>query len=364
MSRERRASWVRIGVVVLTTLFISTLHYVVPASSLRWHYIFQRLFYLPVVYAGLHFGWGGGLAAAVFAGLTYLPHITANWSVLPQYAINQYVEIIVLCSAGILTGVLVDRERKQKRASQEAAERVSRIYEELQQNFERMKRAERLYALGQLSAGLAHEIRNPLASIAGAVGILRRNPGSERKQTECLEIIDKECQRLNRLLTNFLEFARPRAPRYQRGELAPVLDSVIDLAAHAIDRDSITLHRQIAADLAPIECDPEQLKQVLLNLIINSVQAMQEGGQITLAARIQDSKLLIQVQDQGRGIDPANMDRIFDPFFTTKESGTGLGLSVAHQIVVQLGGMITAQKNPGRGMTFSVWLPTGPGRVL
>lgn len=220
-----------------------------------------------------------------------------------------------------------------------------------------MKRVERLSAVGQLSAGLAHEIRNPLASIAGAVGIIERNSGSESKRSECLNIIKRETERLNRLLTSFLDFARPRPPQYQTISLPEALDSVVALATHAVNHKRIARRKEVPASLPALECDPEQLRQVLLNLLINAIQASPSGGDVVLTARHAGSRVLIQVKDGGSGIPPEIREKIFDPFFTTKESGTGLGLSVAHQIIEQHGGILTAEANPDKGMTFSVALP-------
>jgi signal transduction histidine kinase len=227
-----------------------------------------------------------------------------------------------------------------------------------------MKRSERLSAVGQLSAGLAHEVRNPLASIGGAAAILRKRPESEERREEFLEIIEKECLRLNRLLTNFLEFARPRPPQYQLAEVGPILESVVGLAAHAVGRQPIQLHTEIAPDVPAVVCDPEQIKQVLLNLTINSVQAMPDGGEIVLSTLVDGARVVIEVKDQGPGVSPENLDKLFDPFFTTKDTGTGLGLSVAHQIVSQHGGILNAKNNSDGGATFSLFLPIQHGRVL
>jgi signal transduction histidine kinase len=221
-----------------------------------------------------------------------------------------------------------------------------------------MKRAERLFALGQLSAGLAHEVRNPLASIAGAAGILQRRLRPEEKDRECVDIIAKECRRLDSLLSHFLDFARPRAPKYQAIDSASLFDSVIQLAEHAAGgQQPIAFRKELEATLPPFEGDPELLTQVLLNLVINAIQAMPEGGDVFLSARSRNGRVLIQVRDEGCGIVPADRDRIFDPFFTTKETGTGLGLSVAHQIVEQHGGILSAEANLEKGTTFSVLLP-------
>ena len=137
-----------------------------------WHGIFQRLYYLPVVYAAIAFGWIGGLAAAVAAALLYIPHIVMMWGHEQHYAMEQYAEIFMFLAVGIVTGVLSDRERKRRNELQITARKLSQVYRELQDTFEQVKRADRLSAIGQLAAGLAHEIRNPLASIDGAAEVL------------------------------------------------------------------------------------------------------------------------------------------------------------------------------------------------
>ncbi len=338
-------------------LAISALHQITPLSALHWHNVFQHLYYLLIVFAGLSFGWLGGLGTGLLAGISNTPHDIMALEVSPGYAVDQLLDIPIFCAAGVLTGILEERGRKQRAELERTTKRLSEVYQELQDNFERMKRSERLFALGQLSAGLAHEIRNPLASVAGAAGILQRNPGLGRKEAECIDIISKECQRLNRLVTNFLDFARPRTPHYQRLDAAAALDSVLELAGHALGAQRVTLRTEVSPHLPAVECDPELLKQVLLNLVMNAIQSMPEGGEVVVSAMARQDRLLIQVKDGGCGIKAEDRDRIFDPFFTTKENGSGLGLSVAHQIVEQHGGLLTAEANPGKGMTFSVLLP-------
>lgn len=347
--------------MVAAVVSISLLHHIVPPSSIHWHNIFQYLYFLPIAWAALSFGWRAGLAAALLAGVSHLPDTIAYWKALPDSAIDQATDIPLFCLAGVFTGLMAERERRQRLDLERTTQRLSEVYQELQRNFEQMKRAERLYAAGQISAGLAHEIRNPLASIAGAAGILQRSAPAGPRQAECLEIITIECQRLNQLLTNFLDFARPRPPQYRTVAIAGFLDSVIALALHAIGDRPITLHKDVQAGLAPVECDPELMKQVLLNLLINAFQAMPEGGNVWIAARPQEGRVMVRVKDEGCGIRVEDRDKIFDPFFTTKDNGTGLGLPVAHQIVEQHGGILTAEANAGKGMTFSVVLPLGQG---
>jgi len=160
-----------------------------------------------------------------------------------------------------------------------------------------------------------------------------------------------------RLVIHFLDFARPRTPNYQSTDVGTVIESLVELAAHAVGQKPISLRRSVSQQVGTIECDPELLKQVLLNLVINAVQGTPDGGEVLVAARTRDGRVLIEVRDEGCGISAADRDKIFGPFFTTKENGTGLGLSVAHQIVEQHGGILTAESNATRGMTFSVLLP-------
>jgi two-component system sensor histidine kinase HydH len=362
-----RGSRIPITVAAGSIVFVTAGQYLIPGSLVLWHSIFQHLYVLPVVFAALYLGWRGGLIAAALAAVLYTPHILGGLGErepFPGYMVDQAAEVVDFFLAGLVMGVLADRERRRRRDLQQKTEQLSRVYRELQDNFERMKRAERLYAVGQLSAGLAHEIRNPLAGIEGAAAVLQQDSGPGERRHEFLEIIQKECRRLNRLLTNFLDFARPRAPAYLQVDVGQLIDSVMGLAAHAIGRQNIVLRKDMPANLPALECDPEQLKQVLLNLTINAIQAMPNGGEVVLAARQQDAKVLIQIGDQGGGISAEDLDKIFDPFFTTKEDGTGLGLSVAYQIVGQHGGVLTAENNLDKGTTFSVLLPLQHERAV
>ncbi len=312
---------------------------------------FALVYSVPVALAALSEGWLGGVAVAVLSsiGLFALPQHNA--------VAGKIAESLALLCLAWLVDLVAARERRLSHHYQQVAEQLSSVYEKVQANFDGMKRAERLSAIGQLSAGLAHEIRNPLASISGAAAILARRQDLDSKNARCLEIITSECQRLNGLLTNFLNFARPRPPRLQSVQLEPVLENVLGLASHGVRGKTVHLEKRIEPGLPPVECDSEQLEQVLLNLMINAIEASSDGGTVTLSAQAKEGRIAIGVVDHGYGVAPAHIDSLFDPFFTTKEHGTGLGLPVAHQIVRQMGGSLLARANADRGMTFSVVLP-------
>jgi two-component system sensor histidine kinase HydH len=303
---------------------------------------------LPVAVSALVDGWRGGLAAAVLSSTAVFTRPGG-----PSVANSAATSIALVCLSLIIA--FIDRGRRQKKP--EATAKPGFECESVQTNFEGMKRVERLSALGQLSAGLAHEIRNPLASIAGAAAILQRNEDLTPKHAKCIDIITNESRRLNGLLTNFLNFARPPAPHFQAINLHAVLDSVLSLANHGIRDIAVHCEKHIPPNLPRVEGDPEQLEQVLLNLMINAIEASPNGETVKISAEVEHCKVVIKVIDQGHGVPAANIDRLFDPFFTTKEHGTGLGLPVAHQIMTQMGGAILAQRGGERGMVFSVVLP-------
>jgi signal transduction histidine kinase len=341
---------------------ITVAHYALPGSLFLSHEILERLYYLPIVYAAISFGWFGGLVSAVCSGICYTPHIIMAWSSTPQLRAGKYAEIVVFIAVGVTTGVLSDRERRRTRELEQSAAQLRQLYGEIQKSVDYLKRAERLSAVGQLAAGLAHEIRNPLASIEGAIDIVEKTTSGQRRH-EFLGIMKKETQRLKRLLTNLLDFARPRAPEMRATQIDFIIDSVLQLTRHTAEQRQIELKTEIAFPLPVLECDAEQIKQVLLNLTLNALQATSAGGRVSLSVRKQNESWLIQVADDGCGIGKAELERIFDPFYTTKEGGTGLGLAVSSQIISQHHGTITAEKNVDKGMTFNVTLPMRQGGV-
>jgi signal transduction histidine kinase len=357
---QRNKRW-QAAALAGSVLALSAAQQLLPMERVHIHNFLQHLYFLPLVVAGLTFGWQGALWAGLGVAAAQTPHILRSWGPQHVNAIDQLLELPVFLLAGLVAGLLTEKEKQQRGRLEMTKRQLEEVYEELQQNVERLKKAERLSAAGQLAAGLAHEIRNPLASISGAAGILARGNAPPENVEACLEIIDKESQRLNRLLTSFLEFARPRPPRFQRLEPAALLDSVVALAMHNDGASGVRLSREIQAPLPELDGDPEQLKQVLLNLVINAMQASPEGGRVRLLAESAGGRLGISVCDEGPGAPPEVLEHIFEPFFTTKKKGTGLGLAVAAGIVHQHGGSLTASNNPRGGMTFRMELPLDHG---
>lgn len=354
----RWTAW-RTGLFAAVCL-IGILQLLTPPTLVHWLYILQRAYYIPIVLAGLWWGWKHGLAVALVSGASFAIGTPSIWNVRRVDVLDQCLEISVFCLVGLTSGILSDRRRSQERSLQETTHELLRTHLELQDNFENMKRSERLSSLGQLAAGLAHEIRNPLASIEGAAAILQRENGNEERRIEFLDIIQKESRRLDGLLTRFLKFAKPPEPNLRTVEVGELLDAVTSLAQRTIPGGRLEIFEDVQPGLSALQCDLDQMKQVLLNLVINAVQAMPEGGRVRLAMHQDESRVTIDVEDEGSGVSQENVERVFDPFFTTKASGTGLGLPVADQIVRQHAGTLTISRNTSRGATFRISLPLRP----
>jgi len=195
MEIHSKHNWIGFSAIAASIVCIGLLRQLIPHTAILLDNVLQNLYMLPIVIAALYHGWRGGVCAAIFSGACDALFTLGSLAMLrslPVHLSGQSAETVDFLLVGIVAGILADRERDQKRALQKTTLELRSVYSELQENFEHMKRAERLYAVGQLSAGLAHEIRNPLASLSGAIGILKRNPTAEDKRLECLDIMDKE----------------------------------------------------------------------------------------------------------------------------------------------------------------------------
>lgn len=348
---------VKAGLIVVLVIALAVFTWIVPPHALVLHNVLHHLNILPFMLAGMFFGWRGALQTVLLATVLQAPSIYRHWHRMPLDAQDQIVELSTFGAAGVIGGLLADRERMQRKRVEDTKAELEHVYIELRQNIEHLKKTERLTAAGQLSASLAHEIRNPLASISGAAGILSRGQVSAGDRAECLDILIKESHRLNKLLTNFLDFARPRLPRMQSTESGELIRAVVQLAQHSAVQRQVVLEVHTEARNREIECDPEQIKQLLLNLILNAVQASPHGGQVRIHSFFVVDTLIMEVSDDGAGIAPEERDKIFDPFFTTKENGTGLGLAIAANIAAQHSGTLTFVPGADHGATFRLELP-------
>jgi two-component system, NtrC family, sensor histidine kinase HydH len=242
------------------------------------------------------------------------------------------------------------------------------MVERLQRSELEVLRNEQLAAVGQLAAGIAHELRNPLMPIKMLVqAALERNDG-EGLCGRRLEVVAEEIERLERSIAAFLDFARPVTPHKTVFDIVPVVEQALELVAARSRKQNVRICEELPDSAVTITADSSQIRQVLVNLLLNALDAMPEGGTVTVTVGQtsynhpaplppDDRRCEIRIADSGRGVDPGALDRIFEPFVTTKETGTGLGLSICRRIIVAHGGEITARNLVPHGAEFEIRLP-------
>jgi signal transduction histidine kinase len=332
---------------------------------------FWVLLFLPVISAATNFGLLGSSVVAIAACLEYLSFLLflawENHFHDQDYAIEDpddrlklVLNVLVLLLASYLTHQLAKAKREEATKYQRAAEQLEAANENLKKAEAEVRRSERLAALGQLTAGLAHELRNPMGTMKTSAELLARNvPADNAIAREMAGFIQDEVDRTNSLITRFLDFARPQHLKMARCDLAGMLDRAID----QFEREktgaaaSVTVFKNYSPDIPPIECDGELMERVIYNLVMNAAQASPAGGVVTVKTRQVANQIEIAIIDSGSGIEAKDRESIFNPFFTTKSDGVGLGLAIVSKIVDEHDGKITVESTPGEGSVFRVFLP-------
>jgi len=363
-SPTRRQTYARLLLLMLVIASISLTHYLAPLQLHYLHDIFQRLYYLPIILSAFWFGLWGGVGCALLVSLLYAPHIVFQWGGSLTLELEKYLEIVMYNVVGGLTGLLTQRDRRQRKELQLTAAGLEQSYRALQEQTERigaveeqLRRSERLSTLGEMAAVLAHEVRNPLASLRGTAEILRDDfrPGTPKH--EFVEIQIKETERLNRVVEEFLRMARQQPGELQRCLVAEELETIVTLTSNEARRRKVTLQLEAVDRGLLVNADGEKLRQAFLNIILNALQATPEGGSVTITVQPQQESCEIRISDSGPGINDEIRQRIFEPFFTTKPDGTGLGLAVTKKIIEAHGGSLSVESAAGSGTTMVVQLP-------
>jgi two-component system, NtrC family, sensor histidine kinase HydH len=313
---------------------------------------------VPVVSAATTLGVGGSIAFTVLACVTY---VAIDWRVYefePGQGRELSLRLLFLAVIGYLTQRLAEAHRLEARRAQETAGQLAEANRSLQEAEAAVRRSERLAALGQLSAGLAHELRNPLGTIRASAEMLLKNvPEGSEIQRELAGFISTEVDRTNSLVTRFLEFARPLQLKLEKAELSEVLDRAITQLERTTPRYNVSVYRNYSPDVRPFGLDAELLERVFYNLLLNAAQATPPGGEIAVKTRAVDGNVEIAIIDRGAGIAPQHLENIFNPFFTTKKEGVGLGLAIVSKIVDLHGGKMSVESESGKGSIFRVFLP-------
>ncbi|RJP23958.1 MAG: sensor histidine kinase [Deltaproteobacteria bacterium] len=351
----------------LPCLAITVLHYRTGSHHPWGHDVLRRLYYLPILLAAFTAGSRGGIALSVFASLVYLPHAFTRILVQdPGDALEKGLEIVLYNIVAVAAGLLVDRERREREKQERLAQRLSVALSEQRRTEEQLIRAGRLGALGELTAGIAHEIKNPLHALKGTAEILRDAIPESSTERRMLELHIGEIDRLGQTADRFLSFARPVPADRRPVDPSDVVGRVASLVSPQARKEGVETVVDAAggAEVPRVMGDAELLTQLLLNIALNGVQAMAPGGGGRLTFRVATERqggkeyVRFRVENDGPTIPEGDRERIFDPFFTTRDDGTGLGLSISSRIADQHDGVLSVRNLPGgRGVEFSLTLP-------
>jgi two-component system, NtrC family, sensor histidine kinase HydH len=358
--------------IYLAIAAITALHYLTSPHQSHLHDIYRRLYYLPIILAAFLHGLRGGIIASVIVCLLYAPHAWAGALGLhghlshdPATPTQKVLEMVLYLAVGTVTGSLVSRLKGSQRRLEATAGDLEQSMRQLRSTEEKLVQEAQLAAVGRLSAGLAHEIRNPLASIKGSAEILADDFGAGHPKRRLLQVLVDEAVRLNDVLTRFLVFARPAPAQRESVAAAEELETVATLVRPREETGSaagVAIHfDRTGSDGLRLHVDPRQVRQVLLNVVLNAVQACGERGEVTLRGERRHGRAVLSVRDTGSGFTADALANAFTPFYTTRSEGTGLGLAISHRIVAQHGGAIRLANAPEGGALVEIELPCDPG---
>ncbi len=371
---QRQRLW--LAVIVFLMVLISILHYTTSTSRWQYHLIYMQGYFIPILIAAFQFGVKGGLGTSAAISAIYLPHIMLQWGGLIDTNLMRFLQIVLFNIVGFIMGLQSQREKAEKERYQRTAHELENSLnllrsqsEKLEEMEEQLRLADRLAVVGELTASLAHEVRNPLGAIRGAVEILRDEMPSAEHSAEFFQILIDETNRLNAVVENYLSFSRKQQEMKSRVDVREIIRNVRNLLAARGRKEKIVFNLALEDKPLLIDADPGQIRQILVNLALNAIQAMPSGGAITIQAEICSqpaepgkpetihSNACISIRDEGSGIPEGEVENIFKPFYTTKTDGTGLGLAIVKRIVEQNKWRISVESVLGKGTQFKLDIP-------
>jgi signal transduction histidine kinase len=355
--RRSLAAWSRkYGVVAAMVTLVTLMHYNTAIHLHEAHGIYRRLYYFPIIIAAFYGGLRAGLITAVVICLAYVPHAFGGIGFDPAPTLEKILEMVLYLAVATVSGILVDRGRAARADLEATARNLRRTLDEKSAMERELVRRERLAAVGRLSAGLAHEIRNPLASIKGAADVLADDFTADHPRGRLLRVMQEETARLNRVLTRFLSFARSGRGQPIRCDLGAEIAAVADLVSHGEAAPLVAVDLPDTGTLELV-ANREEIRQLLMNLLLNATAAAGRQGRVRVAARREGETLLCVVEDDGPGFDAEALANFGVPFFSTREGGTGLGLATCARVVDDHGGSLRVDTTFSEGARLVVRLP-------
>jgi signal transduction histidine kinase len=359
----------RYVILVMIVIAIGLLHLLTPGYLAFYHDTYRRLSYFPIALGGIWFGVRGGLSLAVMTSVAFIPHLLLFVGKELGTYLSELTEIVLYLAAGALIGAIAGRESALREKYRLLSEKLKKSYRRLHEETELLLEVEeqlhisqKLTTLGQLSASLAHELKNPLGSIKGTAEILLDDYPKGHPKREFVEILLTETARLDNSVNEVLHFLRGQRPATPNGEMQPltqVLESVSKLFSIELEKRNIHCVMEGLALGKDFWVAGDKISQIFINILLNAMDAMIENGEIIIRVNQSKDGLTIKILDNGPGILPEMRDKIFEPFFSNKDDGTGLGLSISRKIAESYGGRIQLIETES-GACFEVFLPDNP----
>jgi two-component system sensor histidine kinase HydH len=329
---------VKAAIIVVMIVAILCLHYLTLPEKAYHHAIYRTLFYLPLILASFWFGLAGALSVCGVVLLTFSPYVIMHWEGFSVGDLDTILEGLLYIASTTILGLLVEREKKADKARLEA---------------------ERLASIGRAVSEVAHDMKTPLMAIGGFTSQVARTLEVDDANRKKLGIVIQESTRLESMVKEMLDFGRPLELRFSEASLNEIVLDCMQVSKPVAKEVGVELESYFESSLPVMFLDASRMKQVILNLMTNAIQASPAGEKITVKTAHGNHGMILSVSDCGFGIEEKDHEAVFQPFFSTKNGGAGLGLPIVKKIVEAHGGDVSFHANPGRGVTFTVLLPHG-----
>jgi signal transduction histidine kinase len=326
----------KIAIIAVLIGGILALHYLTVHERVFRHAVYRMLFYLPLVLGSFWFGLRGALCVSAAVAVFYFPFGFHRWRGF-SHDFNLLLEGGLYVFIAFVLGYLTERERKEQAARH---------------------RAERLAAIGGAVSEIAHDMKSPLMAIGGFTAQVSRNLTEDDLNRKKLDMVVKETSRLESMVKEMLDFGRPIQLRTEMESLNSLAGECVEIVRPLAENQGVEIRTEFDPEMPLLSLDKNRIKQVIMNLITNAVQASPPGNTVLVRTRRERDDVVLDLSDSGCGIKEENREKVFEPFFSTKKDGTGLRLAIVKKIVVTHGGNITLYPNPEGGVTFSVRLPS------
>jgi two-component system sensor histidine kinase HydH len=331
-----RKQWKKILLIILMIGAILCLHYLTPSQLRYQHAVYRTFFYVPLILGGIWFGLEGALSVSGAVLVFYLFYLLERWKGFSFELFDTFLEMGIYVIIAFTIGFLVEGEKKEHMA---------------------LVRSESLAAVGRTVLEIAHDMKTPLIAIGGLVTQVSRKAGLADPDRKKLDLVIQETARLESMTKEMLDFGGALKLRPTESDLNEIVKDSVAITEAMAKKAGVELKADLAPSLPLFLLDGPRVKEILLNLITNAVQASPTGEQVWVRTRLGRNEVLLEVSDRGSGIREEDRDIIFSPFFSTKKSGMGLGLAIVKKFVEAHGGEVSLRPNPERGVTFIVRLP-------